>query len=1291
MALPTTCSSSPPSQYRSHFDALHVMGDEEAQVLPILSQLDGLDGACDGQVPPVSYDSLKLAAEKVAGLNLPPQRRVAIRNALMTHLQADDFAVFIARPYHEVLQFLTRNPIFADTLLPHIQPKGLWSDELEKMVQIPDAYPQLVDALYARSGVPQLNTLIDKADRVRLHESVGPRDDVSLSVKKNETRTESTTQLLGMIDLQPLPDLMRVNPALLPMLRTQKANAEAAFATTLFDKIDSLPEAMKKDPLTYWIPLVKLASSELESADSSNAHYGVLQSLYVKARALAYDDVMGVLFDVEFAEYTGDPMDIAKLDSKIGDIRKKITEVTAQQYILPNGQTESSVERVGRYYSAIGHLLTRKYAVAISAMTPNILQIMQIENEVGMLLQERRDKTTVDEALVYADTVNIIVSAWAAEGGMMTQKVMMEGLPAASKELTRLAMFQKRFETLCNGHYQVRDGGGLLLEKMADIRWKVYGESYFRAGLPKQGLDNLESEHDRYSGTKVYSAHIEELRRQYPWLVNEDGKIIYTQVGEHGEKAEAITEALFYASRETGREVGLPLVGAVAGSLAGPVGTVAGGYAGKAINHFINNSSDEAEKILLEARATGIPFISESLSEQLAHAEYIDLASCGVSSLLMFRFYRSAVSLTRAASQASYKYVMHGGLQATARASAQRLTLTSLQTAGRGLGSRTLAGIKSLPTDLSAIPGKIVETYGKAGVWPTIKYSWNNYGVRIRLATSAGLLGSDYFPDRTFNTWAGPLGASLLINDVYGKAVWGWNANGGMVGFVWRYGFELGVQAMQGIPISKPRMDYTVMGMLASYTLRGVNKLYTLGRAETHASPVIQGVTHFVEEHDVLVPRSVVGLTRIKALYGMVRGLALRIGKPARALSADLPDGTILRVVEVQKTATHYVVHVVRKMTGTSGRPVEVITERLQGAPIEEVTEMTLPRASFLGRLMYRTVHERLSDAGVYRVPNAVMKVFNIQPKWWVTLGQRVTTPARPIFNFRGSLANAGDLPLLALAGSGFGVLQDSDPQMTGLYRAADYGIAFFFQHKVQHLFKIDSALGTFVGYALGTPIAIFSLPKIFPTVINKAPALTKKCNKEKAVFEILDTLSPCDEGYFASLEMGDPEGANQALQLAVTSLSPLANAPVVGPYVWNKVTPFGAVKDSNYRIEEVGAVAYWRTMSHKLEECGSNEKAQHVMALFIDKVARDCHRYLVMHDLPEDPVKLRLLVLELAFVKRLMRDKTHPDLMRHAAAYPILKEASEHVPTIRTEASLRQMITGLNINESVGVTKGSH
>lgn len=1314
MALPT-CPTPTAAQYRPFLSALHVTSDEEPHVLPLLSDLDGLDGVCDGKLSPITYDGLRLASDRITALPLSSQRRVALREGLRKFIVPNDFSAFVSRPYHEVIQFLRANPMFADVVLPHIHPGGFWSDDLSVRLKdirgfpplMSEAYPQLVDALFDRSGLAPLHAMLDIAERVRIREGAVSRGDASVFTSgATKSASPSHVRLMGFLDMPALPDWKRVNPTLIGALRTQKDRAEEVFVSTLNEKMESLPDVIRRDPIVYWTPLVKLVTTEPEFSEKSPAHYGVLKSLFTKARALAYDDVMGILFDVEYADFIGEPLDIAALDRKIADVRRNIAGVNQEHYTLPNGLVESGRERVGRYYSTIGHLLTRKYGAAISLLTQpvptdpkepaadvaakiagkNAATIAQTEIEIEALLQERRDKTTVDEALVYADAVDLVASVWSVEGGMMSRKLMMEGLPAVHAELARLALFQKRFETLCNGHLGDIGGGESLREKMADIRWKMLGESFFRAGLPKEGLSNLDSEPSKYQNTKAYGAHVRALGVKYPWLVDKANRIVLTEVGDHGKEAEAITAALFYASRNTGREVGLPVVGGVIGSLGGPLGTIAGGYAGKAANRLINAASGDAPMILSQARATGIPLISESVSEQLSREEYIDLGLCGFSSFLMFRFYRSGLSLMRAATQASSKFVMSGGVPRAVRTTVAAMTRENIRTAGQALGMRIVKGAGEVVPTIRQIPGKVVETYGKSGVWPFVKYMWTTYGVPMRVTTAGGLMLGDYVPDREFNTWAGPLGASLLINDVYGKVVWGWDANGGMVGFFWRYVIELGVQHMQGIPITTPRMDYTVAGMLSAYTLRGVNKLYTLGRVETHKSPILDRLAHFVEEHDVWVPRSVVGLSRIKAQNGLVRGLATRIGKPPKKMDAAMPDGTILRVVEAGKTKDEYIVHVVRKMTDPKGRPVSVVTETLRGRPIdsiEEVTEMRLPRASEWGRKMYRTVHLSLSEAGVYRLPNAIMKMLRIKPQWWTKWGEMTGTADKPIFNFRGSLANAGDLPILALVGAGFGILQNSDPKMQGLYRASDYGISFFFQHKIQHLFKIDSPLGSFLGYALGIPFSVLSLPKIFPTTINTAPALTKKCEpRSKWVEEI---IGPCDEGYFVSLMAGDDEGANKALQLGVTSMAPLANAPIIGPGIWNKITPFGTVEGSNYRIEEVGAVAYWNTMLKKLHGADSDRQSKAVMMRLIDKVARDSTRYLVDHDLPEDPVRLRLLVLELAFMKRLMHEKNHRDLVRHAHSFVVLKEAVANVPMIRTNEDLRQMVMALNVNERRG------
>jgi hypothetical protein len=337
----------------------------------------------------------------------------------------------------------------------------------------------------------------------------------------------------------------------------------------------------------------------------------------------------------------------------------------------------------------------------------------------------------------------------------------------------------------------------------------------------------------------------------------------------------------------------------------------------------------------------------------------------------------------------------------------------------------------------------------------------------------------------------------------------------------------------------------------------------------------------------------------------------------------------------------------------------------------------------------------------MYRLPNKIIrplvKKFELRGlnDWWVKLGQKMSTPTKPIYNLRGSIANLEVVPLLGINGFALGLLQDADPVQMGLYRAGDYGTAYFFQHKIQHLLKIDSVVGTVTGYALGIPACIFGLPMIFPSLIHKAPGLSKE-----------------DTGYFASLAKDDFETANESLKTSISSYTFLHNVPVLGA-LWNKVSPLGSVEDSNWMIEDKGALAFWNQMLEKTDlaekevEVGFAEEGMpypdndshaavntpvdtpnlKILSGFIKKVVEDDQKYFFEGGLPEDPATLRLHLLELALLKAIINNRNYPFIRNMAAemARPI-EPILQNIPLIASEEELRRFANNLNVNKIAGI-----
>lgn len=1300
-----SCPPSPHLNYRDIIRKLTPIAEEQELLQPLVSQLDYEDGKCDGYIPPLTIKDTNTITQFIGLLPLEPERQIAIANAFAHEFLPDPTADLFTKSYRDLLSVTLANPTLAEAILedPRSKPTSFWDQELEAIINqmrllkasgnkenYYAAYSSLLDKLYANSGLSIIDKLIDRVENNSNTAGVTP-DNTLNNIHKTFAFVDeaSTAKLFKKITTWPEGISLDFDPSILPLLHQHRRLAEQLFINTLNEKLGLFSNDCPKDPLLYWMPFATFTASK-------NASRDLLRKLYLHADKYAYDNVMKILFDVEYRESTGIPIQSSEYVSFLEKVKKEIVALTSDS-IPSSSQTlhETQREKEQRYYAVLGRLWSRKYAAELSSFTPDFQAARAMEDYLRNLIRKRRDHASLNEIMAYALAVDLIATAWTGENGLMSHTFWTKGLNSSKTEIMRVAAIAKEVETVASEFMRREGTVEILREIIAGIRIKTVYDAYIRAGLSKQAVLNLDSEPAFYRETTAYQEKLAELSHKYPWLIGSDKRLHLDKVGHYGDEAYDISKSAFLVSNKTGREAGLPITLTVIGSLGGPLGSLAGGLVGKGINRFINLSDSEVEEVLEEAKATGIPLISKGIADEFNRSDNIDWFLCGFGGLATFKFSRSLLSIGRGATMASLNFVRTGGLNITLNKvkNAAISTYVNAPNLAGDISKGILNSARSAHDAIRSFSTEVAREYGSFSAINILRHLWFSHGAFIRISTGASLMLNDYLDDKKFNNWSGPLGAALIINDVYGHWIWGWDPAGGMAAFIWRYGIIVGVQAVQGGEITKPDMTYTTIGMLGSYSARGINKIWTLGRAEAHASKLIKRLALFCEKHNVIVPLSVHGRSQLKGTHGLVRGVPIRLGKEFKPPVSTYSDGHVLHVDITERVKGSYLLRVLRKATGSGGEPIIV----------EEV--LTAPRASAIGRFFSRTIHHKLGDSMVYKISNSIIGPFTkLFPKdsrfrnWWSNLENIESTAKKPIFNLRGSLANLEILPVIAGINAFAGYFQGADPKMMGLYTAADYGIAYFFQHKVQHLFKIDSFSGVSLGYALGLPfslgwpVSLIPLPKIFPTMINTAPGL----KKEKS-------------GYYPMLLSGNFEAANESLKSSITSVCIVKRLPLIGD-IWNKYTPFGSVSNSNIRIEEAGAIAFWRQsieiadmaeeelsrsavlnreadtalQLRALASINDNQFKNHtIMVNFIDKVIEDAERYFRDGKLPDDPVVLRLHILELAFLKKLANSKRHPHLASYAMdAAKTIRSILNKIPNITSESNLSKFVTRLNIDE---------
>lgn len=1208
----------------------------------------------------------------------------------------------------------------ADIAFKSYYNKELWTPKLDalrekwKKASPPesyDLYAEIVGELYQNAGLPELYKYIAKYEGKAESEVANDLERDFFDVfKRPSWKNQTYNQLFlnnddvnalfgGLIDnkkpfsqdkfvswMQNKGKELQLSNGestkTLGILYAQKKIAEEAF----FTAIDKEVMGLSKDdqgPLDYWIPLsVILQNDPTISGDVEQPLLmKKLDTLFEKTMSNSPDPAMTIVFEMEYFRAKLGFLSEDNYKEYISAIKAELDYLQETDiYILEEGsEIETPAEIESRCYTALAIVYMNMYSDAVVNINTKPEEFEKIEDQIVELLQARRDKASLYEAQFYAKLVNLIMLTQTGEAGSVSETFWKSKVNATKDKILKLNRMVKSMEALANGYAFCEQSDIPLLETLAQISWNINVTAYLSAGLPKTAAINIDNMSTIYRKTEAFKANMKVFKGMWPWLVNDNGRITFANVGEKGDEAAEKMENMYLISDSAWRELGIPTVLSVAGATGGfitPVpggmyaGSAMGGLAGKYINQQINLSDDEVQQVLAEAKATGISLVSDYVADKYAMQNLKDWFWTGASSLAMGQTYKFAGSLAIGAVKGSYVAVFKKSWFSTTWAGVKNKGKMLWPVSKQTFIKENFSGVSNIFKNIGLSYKQLLKTgqikYYESSGWALLKHVskglWKKYGHEVRVGGGLGLVAGDYASDGEVNSIVGVFGINLLLNEYYGKWVWGWDPNGGMASFVWRFTYIVGIQWLQGQPIKEPDIWYTTIGMLASLSNRGANLYYSKGRATVKESAVMKKTAHLIENQDVWAPISVVGKNEVQAKGGMIKGLADRIGKPAKNtddLMSKMKDGQTTRVTQIGPNKFQ---QYVKATDAETKLPVEV-----------EGISFTIKPPTMFGKWLSKTTNNQFKDGWLYKgVTYPWTKLGYKVPGPIKKFGEKVSTNSKPIFNIRGSLANTGILPAIFVSGYLFSKLQGSDPKYTATYGMLDYGFAFFFQHKFQHIFRIDSFLGCNIGYALGLPFAKIA-PDYFPTIINMAPSI--KENKE--------------DGYFASLVKDDYDKADKVLPKAISSKVLLNKLPLIGD-AWNEISPFGSVSGSGYRVEEAGARAFWTLMQEAVdavEFCETQEEKEYseeVIKGFVDKTVE---KALSPSKLGEDNLAIRTFILELTFLKMLAKDYDSPKMAQYAKkkSKPI-KALLDQLPEIETLEALDMFVKQLNDEEEFEV-----
>jgi len=142
-------------------------------------------------------------------------------------------------------------------------------------------------------------------------------------------------------------------------------------------------------------------------------------------------------------------------------------------------------------------------------------------------------------------------------------------------------------------------------------------------------------------------------------------------------------------------------------------------------------------------------------------------------------------------------------------------------------------------------------------------------GGYVRMGAGVSMMLADYADDGELNSILASFGVGLIINEVYGNYVMGWNANGGMMSLLGMFLLENGMLVAQNFPFTAPPFAYMFVALATSFTIRGLNKQFVYGVPNVGKSFLFKNIAPFLAKHNVRIPISVVGRKFLPSRRGM--------------------------------------------------------------------------------------------------------------------------------------------------------------------------------------------------------------------------------------------------------------------------------------------------------------------------------------------------------------------------------------------------------------------------------------
>ncbi|MBI4212124.1 MAG: hypothetical protein HY540_05740 [Deltaproteobacteria bacterium] len=529
--------------------------------------------------------------------------------------------------------------------------------------------------------------------------------------------------------------------------------------------------------------------------------------------------------------------------SRLEEIRQEIPSLMAVadiEGVMPLPRMEETIpsdREAGYMVEALS--LGLLHDALLAEKVPEWATLTSLEAEAEQLVTSRIGLASAAEARLHVlNGLRSIVLA-TMKGGRIEQAREEQGSQEAQRIFEeQRAKLNALEQMLWSG--KLRESDPSLKEVFALAKWMLIWDGNIRREHPREALQGIALElapHEQNS--LVIQKKLSELRREAPHLFSPHGTLnpdVDVSMTELGKLAASRARSAYWISRSEMREQGLPLLTSVGGAiggffLGGLLGAILGGGLGGGLgagsNAIYNVHQEDASAAYAESLGTGITRVGPDD----AHLHRTALGwSVGMSTAFgAMNGMPVAVGVQIAregASIAGASILAHGSLRAALRSGLGAMGRGTLLLSQKMVEVETWRGI--FPAAKRFVTGGIQNIPG--GI----------RGSAIRLGAASALLGSDmtiFGEAGELDTLPGAVGAAIFVNEG-ASFLMRINANGLLVGNLFRQGTEWAMQYQQDMPLTDPDPKRMAWASVESATMVFFVKTYVRGNQFLEKFPI---------------------------------------------------------------------------------------------------------------------------------------------------------------------------------------------------------------------------------------------------------------------------------------------------------------------------------------------------------------------------------------------------------------------------------------------------------------------